>query len=84
MNGRVYGINRNRGMVAIETELHGFTIVELLNEADIEVGDEVSWESDTGVGSQTYSNVSKNRSMDVLVHNHLVSKSALRQQLLMG
>ena len=40
MNGRVYAVNQQRRMVAIETELHGFTIVELLSpETDVAVAE---------------------------------------------
>lgn len=79
MNGRIYGMNRSKGLVAIETEFHGFTIVELVSDADLQVGDEITWESDTQMGLQTYSNVSTNRSLEVNVHNHLVAKTYLRQ-----
>ena len=83
MKGRVYAINRNSGMVAIETELHGFTIIELSTDAGIEMGDELSWEGDLKMGAETYNNVSTNRPVDVFVRNHLVSKNDLRRQLLM-
>ena len=82
MRGRVYAINPQRGMVAIETENYGFTIIELLSDEDIELGDEMNWANDTGMGSETYHNRTKNQKMDVFVQNHWVSKNQLRQQLL--
>lgn len=69
-------------MVAIETEVHGFTVVELLNEADVQLGDEISWDTDLESGAQTYSNGNTKRSMSVFVHGHLISKSAVRHRLM--
>ncbi len=69
-------------MLAIETEVHGFTIVELLNEADVRPGDEISWESDLATGAQSFNNDSTKRQLSVLVHGHLVSRHAVRQKLL--
>jgi hypothetical protein len=83
MRGQVFAMNPRRGMVAIETEGHGFTIIELLSDDDIEIGDEMSWSDDTGLGSETYRNITKGTRMDVYVQNHWVSKNQLRQQLLM-
>ena len=83
MQGTVFAINPQRGMVAIDTEC-GFTIIELLSDDDIEIGDEMAWTDDTAMGSETYVNRSKGERMDVYVQNHHVPKHQLRQQLLMG
>ncbi len=82
MQGTVFAINRQRGMVAIDTE-YGFTIIELMSDDNIEVGDEMAWADDTAMGSETYVNRSKGERMDVYVQNHHVPKHQLRQQLLM-
>jgi hypothetical protein len=79
MNGRVYAINREQALIAIETELHGFTIVELIGDADVEMGDEFSWDFELDTGTQTLSNVSANRTIEVTVRSHMVSRGAVRQ-----
>jgi hypothetical protein len=82
MRGHVFAMNPQRGMVAIETE-GGFTIIELLSDDDIAIGDEMAWSDDTGLGSETYRNITKGTRMDVYVQNHWVPKNQLRHQLLM-
>jgi len=83
MNGRVCAINHGQGLVAIETEFHGFTIFELVDGGDVAVGDEIAWDSDLKVGADTYNNINTNRTLSVVVRNHLVSRSSLRQLLKM-
>lgn len=82
MNGTVAAINRRRGTVAIATEGHGYTIIELLGDDDIEVGDQMAWANDTGLGGEKYRNLTKRKAMDVCVQNHWVAPQHLRQQLL--
>lgn len=84
LTGIVYAMNPRRGMVAIKTEEYDFTIIELLGDDDIELGDEMRWKNDTGLGGETYLNVSKGRRMEVYVQNHWVPEKQLRQQLLVG
>ncbi len=81
MRGVVAAINKNRGMVAIETD-NGFTIIELLGDDSMEVGNKICWENDTGLGSETYQNISKGIQFEVYVQNHWVPEHQLRQQLL--
>jgi len=81
MNGRVYAILREHSLIAIETELHGFTIVELLGAVDVESGDEVSWDSELDVGRQVYRNLSTKRTFEGRVRSHMVSRGAVRQHL---
>ena len=69
-------------MVAIATEDDGFTIIELLSEWNIEVGDFIVWTSGHGLGAEVYENVTKSSRANVYVQNHAVSESNLRQQLL--
>ena len=82
MQGTVFAINLQRGMVAIDTD-YGFTIIELMSDDNIEIGDEMAWTDDTALGSETYTNRSKGERMEVYVQNHHVPKQQLRQQLLM-
>ncbi len=82
MEGRIYAINPQERIVAIETELHGFTIVELQGPFDVKVGDEVQWDSDLELGLQPFVNLGTRKSMDVLIRSHMVSRSSVR--LFMG
>ena len=82
-NGTVAAMNPGRRMVAIATEDDGYTIIELLSEFELEVGDEMSWENGHGLGSEIYKNVTKGTREEVYVQNHAVSKVNLRQPLLL-
>lgn len=84
MNGEVYEINQNRGMVAVRTENGDFSVFELLGEDPIEVGDQVSWKDDTSLGSTLLRNNKQETSYEVYFQNHWVSKNQLRVQLLYG
>ena len=81
--GTVAALNLNRGMVAIATEDDGFTIIELLSEWDVEVGDEMSWAGGYALGSEVYENRTKHTREEVFVQNHSVSHANLRNQLLL-
>jgi hypothetical protein len=79
--GTVAAINPKKGMVAIETEDDGYTIIELLTSWDLEVGDTLSWKNGHGLGSEIYENISKGTKAKVYVQNHSVTKSHLASQL---
>lgn len=70
-------------MVAIATEDDGYTIIELLSDFELEVGDEMAWENGQGLGSEIYENVTKGSREEVYVQNHAVTNANLRQQLLL-
>lgn len=70
-------------MVAILTEDDGYTIVETLSDLEFEVGDEVSWANDYGLGSETYTNRTAGTHGEVYVQNHSVGPSQLDRQLLL-
>lgn len=82
-SGTVAAINAGRGMVAIATQDDGYTIIELLSEWNIEVGDSIAWANGYGLGSEVYQNVTRSSREEVYVQNHSVSQSALHQQLLL-
>ncbi|HJX36668.1 MAG TPA: hypothetical protein VJ280_06890 [Dehalococcoidales bacterium] len=82
-SGTVAAINPNRGMVAIATEDDGFTIIELLSEFELEIGDSVTWSSGYSLGREIYKNLTKGSSEEVYVQNHVVSQANLRKQLLL-
>lgn len=68
--GIVSAINNNNGMVAIATNDSTFTIIEVITEWDLEVGDVISWENGYGLGIETYINTSRQTESDVFVQNH--------------
>ena len=82
-SGRIAAINQKRGMVAIETADDGYTIFELLSDFEIEIGDEIHWTNDYGMGHEKYTNTTKGIAEEVYVQNHSVNKANLRQQLLL-
>ncbi len=79
--GTVATMNLNRGIVAIATEDDGFTIVELLSDWNLEVGDEVSWADGYGLGYAVYENLTKQSLGETFVQDHSVDHANLRQQL---
>jgi hypothetical protein len=83
MNGKLYLINPKRGMVAVLTENGDFTIIQIIGSYEIDIGDELTWKNDTGLGSERYRNITKNQIIEVFVQNHWVNKSQLQQQLLL-
>lgn len=80
-SGTIAAINPIRGMVAIATEDDGFTIIELLSEFELEIGDSISWSNGYGLGHEIYKNISKGCSEEVFVQNHAVNQANLRAQL---
>jgi len=78
----VAAVNTKRGMVAIKTGDDGYTVIELLSDIELELGDQIAWAVDYGLGSEIYKNVSKGVSQEVYVQNHGVGESDIRQQLL--
>jgi len=82
-HGTVAALNPHRGMVAIATTDGGYTIIELLSNFELELGDEVRWKDDFAMGHEIYTNVTKSVSEEVYVQNHGVTKANLHQQLLL-
>lgn len=82
-NGTVAARNPKRGMVAIKTDDCGYTIIELLIEFELDIGDEMTWANGYGLGSEVYENKTKATREEVYVQNHDVGEANLRQQMLM-
>jgi hypothetical protein len=82
MDGVISHHNPQKGMVAVQTKA-GYSIFELIDDMEYEIGDIVSWQPDTACGRTEISNVSKNRSKSVYFQNHWVHPNHLRRQLLM-
>lgn len=81
MKGSIYRINHNRQMIAVKTDEGGFSVFENINEAEFELGDSVSWRNDTGLGSESLKNLTKNRTVEVYFQNHHVTQENLPAQL---
>jgi plastocyanin len=69
-------------MVAALTENGDYSVFELLSEADVAVGDTVSWQNATALGSELLTNQTRGSRFQVYFQNHHVSWSQLQQQLL--
>ena len=82
MKGKVYAINRTRGMIAIKTS-EGYSIFELLGNEEIKEGDEIEWKDDTPLGSEQIMNLNSGESFEVYFQNHRVNEANLRKQLLL-
>jgi hypothetical protein len=79
--GKVRAINPQNGFVAIETEGNGFSIIELMGDDDIELGDEMWWQNDLAMGAQNYKNLTKGKIMQVFVQNHAVQPESVLEHL---
>lgn len=79
--GVVRKINWVRGMVAIETEGDGYTIIELLGCEELELGDRIEWCSDRG--GEVFVNRTRGGKLDVVVQNLSVHKSDVDNRLLL-
>ena len=77
-NGTVAALNSTRGMVAIATDDDSFTIIELLSDFELEIGDSISWSNGYGLGHEIYKNLSNGSSEEVYVKNQAVSQTNRR------
>ena len=82
MTGIVAKINHRRGMVAVQTESNGFSILELIGGEPIQEGDEVSWKNDTALGHEILSNLTKNLKYEVYFQDHWVDQGEVLTQLI--
>lgn len=81
--GTVATMNPRRGMVGIKTDDSGYTIIELLSDWELEIGDRIAWENGYGLGSEVYQNRTRGTRAEVYVQNHDVHESILQVQLRM-
>ena len=80
-SGVVAAANPGRGVFALETEDDGYTIIEMLNAFELEIGDLVMWENGHGLGFQRYANVTKGAREEVYVQFHSVNNVGLKQHM---
>jgi len=79
MEGTVYAINSQSGLVAVDTA-SGFSIFEQTS-SDFEIGDFVSWTSDHPIGACEVRNISRSRMCTVYFQNHQVPGAFLKVNL---
>jgi len=80
MTGYVHTINHRRGLVAIDSDSGGFTIVELPGSDPISLGDRMQWDTDA-LGGAVYVNQTKAGKVAVNVQAHGVPEALLRRVL---
>ena len=80
MTGTVKKINRDHGIVAIQTEHGGYSICESRS-AGLEIGDHVRWGAFYPAGDATVVNETQHTHVDVVFLNHEVSEGRLRQHI---
>lgn len=81
MKGTVYAINTHNRLVAIDTD-YGFTVIELLDDDTVEVGDEMNWDDSANLGLEIFENDSDGCKIEVFVQNHYVPRHELRHELM--
>jgi hypothetical protein len=82
--GSVGAINRKTGVAAITVLGGHYTIIELLGDGKIDVGDEMQWVADAALGDVAYANVTKGKIMPVRVRCHGVPLAELGGHLRHG
>lgn len=83
MIGRVFAVNRARGMVALATE-DGYTIIEMLGDDPPDIGDEMCWAEDLPLGDEWVRNLTERSRLEVYFQDHHVSRGNLRRALLIS
>ena len=81
--GVIFATNKRRGMFAVRCEDGSFSVFEILDSHDPEIGDVVRGEL-RSLGGETFINESQSSErFDVVVQNYDVAEAALRAQLLL-
>jgi hypothetical protein len=82
MTGKVCALNPVRGLVAIAAESGACTIIELLGDDGIELGDVMTWDNDWALGEEVYHNRTRGTRLWVDVRGHDLPRAHVRQQLM--
>ena len=69
-------------MLSVRTETEGYSIIELISDHELYVGDIVSWNEDHPLGDCIIVNHTRNEKIDVYFQNHWVKEADLRRLLL--
>ncbi len=78
--GTIAIIDPDQGAAAILTNDHGYTIIELDPDWQVEIGDKIAWENGDALGFETYDNETRGTKGDIFVQNHEVNEQTLRLQ----
>lgn len=78
MKGTVKYLNKEDGMAAIETAAGQFTILGVMGDAALDLGDEVSGDLE-GDGAVALNNDSKGTAFDAYVEDNAASEDLARQ-----
>jgi len=70
------------GMIALATGRQEFTIIKA-GTSDFTIGDRVEWDNDSGLGSETYRNMTTGSAISVIVQNHWVQPRHIQKALLL-
>ena len=81
MEGTIHSMNPRRGMVAVET-VENFSIFELLQDDQFEIGDKVVWTKTRPMGHGEITNLTRKKTTTVYFQNHWVTPQQLSKQLL--
>ncbi len=76
MKGKITKINSRKGFVAILTENNDYTVIEILGNYYLEVGDIIKGNLDS-LGRESLYNVSQDEEIDVFVQEIYASKEIL-------
>jgi len=82
MTGTVVDINARRGMVCVETVEGTYSIFEIIDTMEFEVGDVLSWDGYMPLGGETICNQTQADTCDVFFEDHDVPKRLLRHRML--
>jgi hypothetical protein len=81
MTGEVIEINATAGMIGVQTDAGGCSVIELLIADQVEIGDTIEWTGDTPLGRTWAKNVSKGVRFSAFFQSHGVDWEDLRQEL---
>jgi hypothetical protein len=83
MTGRVVEINAPGGMIGIQTEAGGYSVVEILFADQAGVGDTIEWTGDAPLGRRGVRNLSKGVRFTAFFQCHGVTRENLNRELLL-
>ncbi|MBA7577804.1 hypothetical protein ES708_19659 [subsurface metagenome] len=78
MIGKVRAINQQKGFIAVETDGNEFSVIELLGEYGVEIGDVISGDIES-LGGETVINKTQSEEMDVFIQDCHCDAQRVRQ-----
>ncbi len=80
MKGTVKLINASKGFIAVETSPGEYSVMELSNVEEVEIGDVISGDLE-GLGHETVFNETQSEEIDVIIENCHCSLRDVRQMM---